>query len=400
MSNYTQEDFMRDIEADFRNARDNKAQKKKIRELMERYGNSREEIEAKSSMGEWFEFVLANGDALWEEVRREKLAEEAQNKAYDQMKARIEAAKKTRDEDEVVEEEEEEEEEEVEEDSAAALKNSLTPHTPVQKENSFINELKKTAEDDRFGVTQALHVQMGEKSDMPEFDKENFMNVMKPIIKKHEGIVLHPYVDTADKITVGPGINVDANDEGVEWHLLDRKTNTLRKLDLSKAEDRAIRDAELAKLKKYQKNNKKGAGFFADITDLRITEKNADTLYRKRVQGSINDVNAIIKEFNKNLGEQEGYIEPFEKQPQNIQIVLIDMVYNLGRTGFDWKEAGKNLQKGFPSFWKAFAHRNVSEMVTQCGRVAGGKALTDRNEAMRTYLRQTPESWTKKALKK
>ena len=395
---------MRDIEADFRNARGNKAQKKKIRELMERYGNSREEIEAKSSMGEWFEFVLANGDALWEEVRREKLAEEAQNKAYDQMKARIEAAKKTREEDEVVEEDEEEEE--VEEDSAAALKNSLTPHTPVQKENSFINELKKTAEDDRFGIAKALNVQMGEKSNMPEFDEENFMNVMKPIIKKHEGIVLHPYVDTADKVTVGPGINVDANDEGVEWHLLDRKTNTLRKLDLSKAEDRAIRDAELAKLKKYQKNNKKGAGFFTDITDLRITEKNADTLYRNRVQGSINDVNAIIKEFNENLGEQEGYIEPFEKQPQNIQIVLIDMVYNLGRTGFDWKQTEKKLESGdikkigYPSFWEGIAHRNVDEMLKECIRNRWDVKFAARNKAIQELIKQTPESWTKKALKK
>lgn len=383
MSTYTQEDFMRDIEADFRNARGNKAQKKKIRELMELYGNSREEIEAKSSMGEWFEFVLANGDALWEEVRREKLAEEAQNKAYDNMNMRIEAAKKAK-----------------KDDFATTLKNALTPHTPIQNGNSFINELKKTAEEDSFGVTQALNVQLGEKSNTPEFDKENFMTVMKPIIKKHEGIVLHPYVDTADKVTVGPGVNVDANDEGVEWHLLDRKTNTLRKLDLSKAEDRAIRDAELAKLKKYQKNNNIGADFFADVTDLRITEKNADTLYRNRVQGSIDDINGIIKEFNENLGEKEGYIEPFEKQPQNIQKVLIDMVYNLGRTGFDWKKSNVDPQKGFPSFWKEFAHRNVSGMVTQCGRVAGGKALTDRNEAMRTYLRQTPESWTKKALKK
>lgn len=71
MSNtYTHEDFINDIEADFYNARHNSAQKKKLRELMEKYGNSREEIEEKSSMGEWMEFVLANGDVLFDEVRR------------------------------------------------------------------------------------------------------------------------------------------------------------------------------------------------------------------------------------------------------------------------------------------------------------------------------------------
>lgn len=358
---YTHDDLVHDIEQQFKDARGNAAQKKKLRELMTKYGNSREEIEAKSTMGEWMEFILANGNELLDEVRREKFAEEARGKAYN-IKARMEAKSREQIEDEKAQD--------LKEDSAAEIKKPSTAPLSALNGDIISAEINNIFSDEELMKREKL------------FDENVFLKTMKPVIKEHEGIVLHPYVDTADKVTVGPGINVEANAEGVEWCLLDRKTNKLRKLDLSNEEDKAIFDKEMAKLNEYKKGNQKAAGFFEGKTDLRITVENADALYRSRVQGAIKDINDIIKDFNKNLGKKEGYIEPFEKLPQNIQIVLIDMVYNLGKKGFNWEKDPANPKKGFPGFWKGLAHRNVAEMVKECGRVDKKKPLVKRNEAI------------------
>ena len=59
---YTQQDLARDLEEDFRRARNNVTQKQKLNELMDKYGETREEIESKSTMEDWMRFKMANGD--------------------------------------------------------------------------------------------------------------------------------------------------------------------------------------------------------------------------------------------------------------------------------------------------------------------------------------------------
>lgn len=57
-----------------------------------------------------------------------------------------------------------------------------------------------------------------------------------------------------------------------------------------------------------------------------------------------------------------------------MQIVLIDMVFNLGRDGFSWKrkeiidKEGNKVKKGYPSFWDAVANRDVDKMIKECAR--------------------------------
>ena len=358
-------DGVKDYEQLFRNAQNRTEQKRKMKQLMAKYGETEFDIEKNSTPTEYMEFVLAGGRDVLKMVQKENMMERITS-PYPQTPM-PEAARGNSD-------------------YTISNANSLFEKRILDDiDNPQVCERKVTAN----GVCK-----------IEQFDKDKFMGKMKPVIKKHEGIILHPYVDTADKSTVGPGINIDSNAEGVEWLLLDPKTNKLRLLNPDKKEDKAIIESELARLEPYKNGNKRSADFFKDKTNLRISVENADQLYRSRVDGFIQDINDIIDDFNDHLGKTEGYIDYFEKQPENLQMVLIDMVYNLGKTGFNWKKTPNKQQPkktyGYPNFWKKLAQRDIEGLTAECER----KSLTTRNEAMRALIQETPDSWTKKGLKK
>lgn len=366
--------FAKDIEQMFETARKRTEQKQKVRDIMIKYGETLQDIENNAPEKVYWEFILAGGRDMLEQVQTEN-SQERLNSSNPQTPI-----------------------------PTAAKENS---DYTVSNERSLIEKEILDNRDDLLNGTCKRNKQIGETSQReiggPSeiFNKDKFMNIMKPTIKKNEGIILHPYVDTADKSTIGPGINIDSDDTGVEYNLLDPETNELTPLDPTKEEDKAIIDAELAKLKPYKKGNKRSADFFKDKTNLRITKKNADALYRRNVEKSIKDINEIIVDFNKNLGEKEGYIDRFERLPQNLQIVLIDMVYNLGKTGFNWEtKTIRNKKYGFPAFWIHLANRNIDGMVEECVRNKNNKGFANRNKETQALIRQTPESWAKNRLKK
>ncbi len=117
------------------------------------------------------------------------------------------------------------------------------------------------------------------------------------------------------------------------------------------------------------------------------------------VSKTMNNSSAMLKTVP---SKTEGYIDSFERLPENLQMVLVDMVYNLGKTGFNWKQTTKTLKNGttkkygYPNFWKKLAQRDIEGLTAECER----KSLTTRNEAMRALIQETPDSWTKKGLKK
>lgn len=355
----------------FREGHDKTEDKRKMRELMAKYGETELDIENHATPVDYMNFLMAGGRDVLKMVQKENMMERITS-PYPQTPMPTAARGNP--------------------EYTISNANSLFEKGILDDiDNPQVCERKVTAN----GVCK-----------IERFDKDEFMGKMKPIIKKHEGIILHPYVDTADVSTVGPGINIDSNAEGVEWLQLNPKTNKLRPLNPDKPEDKAIIDAELARLEPYKNGNKRGADFFKDKTNLRISVENADQLYRSRVDGFIQDINGIIDDFNDHLGEEEGYIDSFERLPENLQIVLVDMVYNLGKTGFDWKQKtetrkdGSIKKYGYPNFWKALAHRDVNKMMEQCIRNKDDKGFVGRNKAIQELIRETPDDWTKKGLKK
>ena len=64
------------------------------------------------------------------------------------------------------------------------------------------------------------------------------------------------------------------------------------------------------------------------------------------------------------------------------------------------KPAEEVKSNGFPNFWKALAHRNVNEMLKECVRNKDDRGFIGRNDAIKDFILETPDKWTKKALKK
>ncbi|MCM1324060.1 MAG: pesticin C-terminus-like muramidase [Acetobacter sp.] len=375
-------DFVKDVEQMFENARNRTEQKKKVREIMADYGETLSDIENNAPESVYWEFMLAGGKEVLEQVQLEN-AQERLNAANPQTPTPEAATENP--------------------DYTASNKEDMPDNRDDLAneicERDFGDECKRD-----FGDECKRKRPDGIMTPIKQFNQDAFMKIMKPIIKKNEGIVLHPYVDTADKSTIGPGTNIDSDDTGVEYNLLDPKTNKLTPLDPTKEKDKAIIEEELAKLEPYKNGNKRSADFFKDKTNLRITEKNADALYRRNVEKFIKNINNIIDDFNDNLGKTEGYIDRFERLPENLQIVLIDMVYNLGAKKFNWKQTpnAENPTKkdGYPTFWKHLANRNIDGMVKECLRNENDKGFANRNKETQDLIRKTPENWTKNRLKK
>lgn len=232
----------------------------------------------------------------------------------------------------------------------------------------------------------------GDTMSMRGYYTYGFINqTMRPIIEKNEGLFAHPYLDTVCKTTIGVGANIDKAELNEDWYYKDPKTKKLRHLDKNNPEDLALIKSELKKLQDFKdklprdekgkpKNNYK-AKYFEKITNLRISKEYLDELYYDRIKGAITDIKNTIKQYN-NDPEKDYLIPDFEKLPQPLQIVLVDMMYNMGQPGFNYK---KENGKGFPKFWDYLAKRNVDGMIKQSKR---GGISKDRNDETANYLRQ------------
>ncbi len=296
---YSNEDFIRDIEADFRNARNQSGSKKKIRELMDKYGNTVEEIEAYSSMQEWMEFKMANGDALIDSVRDEKLQEERLQSGDDDI------------------------------DSVYSKKEQR-----LQEENAkALQEQNKRREKDDFSVEEEE-----EEEEFPSLDKELFKTVQEKdaeLLKRArehlkkpgvEDSVDYVYIDTEGYISTGVGANVDnkADFMRLDWQKGDRLATT-------KEKDEAYNHfLQMKADKKYGKQ--KRASQYEKESDLRLPEATINRLLEAHLKNDITQLRAGIKDF--------------DKLPLELQEVLLDIRYNTGGvTRSKWPKLRKAIDE-------------------------------------------------------
>ncbi len=153
----------------------------------------------------------------------------------------------------------------------------------------------------------------------------NVIEEAKKLIKVHEGLRLEPYKCTAGKLTLGYGRNLEA-------------------VGLSTAEYKIIGDVT------------KG-----------ITEEQAEMLLD-------NDIKAVVKRLNESF-------PGFNKLPDYVQVVLIDMTFNLGYFGLmkfidtlayiekkDYKSAAKEMLK---SKWARQVGKRSKELakIMETGKI-------------------------------
>ena len=244
------------------------------------------------------------------------------------------------------------------------------------------NEYERTKSDAEVERDEELNV------DDNKFNQDIFINkTMRPIIEDNEGITPYPYLDTNGFITIGVGANINNNPLSMDWYYKNPNTGKLRHLDKNNPDDLKLIKEEIHKLRQEPKG--KDASHYEEITNLRISDEYLNKLYYNRTKDAIEDIRYLIKEHNKNSSKK---IESFEKMPKPLQIVLIDMVFNLGRDGFSWKQKeiidkdGNKVKKGYPSFWKALENRDLSNMIKESKRYSEGKELASRNKKTRETL--------------
>ena len=228
------------------------------------------------------------------------------------------------------------------------------------------------------------------------FDENKFLNItMYNFLKNEEGCFPYPYTDTNGIPTIGIGTNIEKNTKKLPWYYLDPQTKKLRLLDKTDPTDIKILEKELKKLDKYKIKHNDSASNFETRTNLRISPEYIQELYIKRTQKAINDVRSIISERNKNTTEK---IPEFEKLPHKLQIVLVDMAYNLGKNGFNYykKQLPDGKIVGYPKFWNALALHNIDDMILESRRFSNKKPLTKRNNKIKELLEEIRPIYHKK----
>jgi len=247
---------------------------------------------------------------------------------------------------------------------------------------------------DIVATTEEVTNEKNEK--LSPFDYDTFINViMRPMIQEHEGITDYPYLDSKDNITIAVGANIQNNPWAIQWYLRHDESGKLTKLDNKNPQHKKIILEELAKLDKYKGENMKTEAFESK-TNLRMSAQDVNKEYQRRMNIAIDDVKAIIKDFNSS-SQNRNKIEDFEKMPLPLQKVLIDMAFNLGRNGFNWKATdqkttvkGKTVTKkvGYPNFWKALAAHRLDKMIDEVARNKNLESFKKRNGKMKELLRK------------
>ena len=257
------------------------------------------------------------------------------------------------------------------------------------------NEHERTKSDARYSNEQDDEEEL--KVDDNKFNQDFFINkTMRPFIETEEGLYDYPYLDTNGLITIGVGANIDDNPLSMDWYYKNPDTGKLRHLDKENPDDLRLIKEELSYLekereklpydekKKTWENNYK-AKHYKGITNLRVSSEYINREYYKRAKEAVNNIQNTIKRYNKDT-KKEKDIPDFRKLPQPLQFVLMDMMYNMGQTRFDYIVTyGKDgKRRGYPSFWDAVANRDVDGMIKECVR----NGLPERNKATQERLRK------------
>ena len=233
--------------------------------------------------------------------------------------------------------------------------------------------------------------------DSNKFNQDVFINkTMRPFIVKEEGLHDYPYLDTNGLITIGVGANINNNPLSMDWYYKNPDTGKLRHLDKNNPDDLRLIKEELSYLEKEKEKlpydekkktwkNNYVAEYYEEITNLRVSEEYLNREYYKRAKDAVNNIQNTIKRYNKDSKKQND-IPDFHKLPQPLQFVLMDMMYNMGQTRFDYithtEKDGK--KRGYPRFWDAVANRDLTSMIKECAR----DGLPKRNKATQDMLRK------------
>lgn len=157
------------------------------------------------------------------------------------------------------------------------------------------------------------------------------------IIKRHEGVVPHLYLDLVGKITCGVGFLVSSIQDLKEYHWTDYEL----------AEDDYHHLSQLMKV--YGANFNRAASFYAKVCNARLVSPDSN-------------VERKLRRFERELAKGGLVVSGLPVPAQN---VVLDMTYQLGSAG---------LLIGFPSFVRAIKARDWETAAKESGVKQAGMA--------------------------
>jgi len=164
-------------------------------------------------------------------------------------------------------------------------------------------------------------------------------------LKEFEGSVPHLYLDTKGYVTVGIGHLVASRDDMASVIMY----TVVNKLPSSLATT-AAKKTEYDTIKK-EKKGKRASAYKSKTT---LIMKEQDILDQKTKHVDAFYVN--LKEYYK---VTRGFKRNFDDFPENVQLALFDMIFNLGYKG---------LKTKFPSFNRAIKAEDWRKAAKECNR--------------------------------
>jgi GH24 family phage-related lysozyme (muramidase) len=153
--------------------------------------------------------------------------------------------------------------------------------------------------------------------------------------RRFEGAISHLYLDTVGAVTVGVGRMLPSAEAAA-------KIDFWRNMDEKLASEQEKKD-EWTLI--FGKEKGKSAGWYKQFTTLHLTDAIIDTLLTE----DLTRVQTLLK----------GSFADFDKFPTTAQEGLLDMMFNLGRSG---------LMNKFPKFLEAVKKQDWKTAALQCKR--------------------------------
>jgi len=213
-------------------------------------------------------------------------------------------------------------------------------------------------------------------------EEEKLLRHMADVIVESEDEKRHPYLDSKGLITTGRGNNINRWEQfkSVNWMIGNRPAteDEVKAMydELVKQRERLQKEYdEVQKFKRehpteyarWPESKKKDhgpfnytAGYYAQFTNIRITEDEADYLMYSHLQ---NDYDTI-----------KGYLDGFDNQPMGIKEAAFDIQYNTGNI------------RSFSKFKRAYNANDISVMAKESGRIIINK---ERNDDIKNRILKT-----------
>ena len=250
-----------------------------------------------------------------------------------------------------------------------------------------LSGLPQYAENDKVGtkndaVYDANYEYAHRKVKFRSPEEEKLLRHIAKVIVKSENIKQHPYLDTMGKITTGKGNNIDVwgQFKAVHWEIDGRPATEqeikamydelCRQREKLKKEYDEVQNFKRTHPEEYakwptSKRKDKGpfnytADHYAQFTNIRITEDEADYLMYSHLQDDYDTI--------------KGFLFDFDNQPMGIKEAAFDIQYNTGNI------------RSFGKFKKAYDKNDIEEMARQSGRKIISK---DRNDDIKNRILKT-----------